>query len=296
MIPTDAIESFLLGPIWTFVCVLSRLGPVLAMMPPLQGTMVPNRIKVLLALMISASVLPMVLEHSTSLPDHLLALGISLAKELLLGVMFGTCVMLVLSCLQIGSQIIGSLSSMELATAADPLTQESNSVIHQLMSLLAMALFVLIGGHRVLIGACLDSFEHYPAGGVLAEESWIMHVQDLVGHSLSIGIRAAAPAAIALLLANLVTALIGRTLPQLNILVVGFNVNILVMLLVLALTVTSVGWVFQNELVLWVERIVGLFPAAPPALDTATASGATALDGSLGNGFVGNGLVGRGVR
>jgi flagellar biosynthetic protein FliR len=77
-----------------------------------------------------------------------------------------------------------------------------------------------------------------------------------------VGLRASAPAAIALLLANFVTALIGRTLPQLNIMAVGFNINVLVMMLVLGLTVASVGWVFQNELAEWVERTVDLFPRA----------------------------------
>jgi len=257
----ESLSPMLLGPVWTFLCVLSRLGPILAMMPPIQGTLVPNRVKVLLALMISASVTPMIGAHTADMPEHLLDLVIALAKELLLGVLFGTSVLLVVTCLQVGSQIIGSLSSMELATAADPTTQESVSVISQLMSLMAMALFVVLGGHRVMIGACLDSFHHYPAGGVLAEEHWLMHTHELVSHALAIGIRAAAPAAIALLLANLVTALIGRTLPQLNILVVGFNINVLVMLLVLALTVASIGWVFQSELVDWVDRTVRLFPS-----------------------------------
>jgi flagellar biosynthetic protein FliR len=200
------------------------------------------------------------------MPIHLLDLVIAIAKELLLGLMFGTSVMMVVTCLQIGSQIIGSLSSMELATAADPTTQETVSVISQLMSLMAMALFVLLGGHRIMIGACLDSFAHYPAGGVLAEENWLMHVHELVGHGLAIGLRASAPAAVTLLLANFVTALVGRTLPQLNILVIGFNINVLVMLLVMALTVASVAWVFQSELVRWVDRTLALFPSPVASL------------------------------
>ncbi len=266
----ESLWPLLYGPVWTFLCVLSRLGPILAMMPPIHGTLVPNRVKVLLALMISASLTPMVLAQSTGVPIHLVDLVIAIAKELLLGLMFGTSVLMVVTCMQVGSQIIGSLSSMEMASAADPSTQETVSVISQLMSLLAMALFVLLGGHRIMIGAGLDSFAYYPAGGVLAEENWLMHLNDMIGHGLSVGIRASAPAAIALLLANFVTALVGRTLPQLNILVVGFNVNVLVMLLVLALTISSVGWVFQNELVQWVEKTVGLFSTPVAQMDFET--------------------------
>lgn len=257
---SELLGTILLGPVWVFLCVLSRLGPIMAMMPPVQGTLVPNRVKVLLALMISAAITPMIGSISIELPAHLLDAVIALVKELALGLMFGTSVMMVITCLQIGSQIIGSLSSMEFATAADPSTQESVSVVSQLMSLMAMALFVALGGHRIMIGACLDSFAYYPAGGVLTEQNWLVHVHELVGHSLSVGIRASAPAAIALLLANFVTALIARTLPQLNILVVGFNINVTVMLVVLGLTLSSAGWVFQNELVDWINRTLEVVP------------------------------------
>jgi flagellar biosynthetic protein FliR len=252
---SELLGTVLLGPVWVFLCVLSRLGPILAMMPPVQGTLVPNRVKVLLALMISASITPMLDVVGVNLPAHLLDAVVALAKEVLLGLMFGTSVLIVITCLQVGSQIVGSLSSMELATAADPSTQETVSVISQMMSLLAMALFVVLGGHRIMIGACLDSFQHYPAGGVLADNHWITHVHELVGHSLSIGIRASAPAAIALLLANF-----ARTLPQLNILVVGFNINVTVMLVVLGLTLSSAGWVFQNELIDWIDRTLHVIP------------------------------------
>jgi flagellar biosynthetic protein FliR len=258
----DSVSSTLFGPVWTFLCVLCRIGPVLAMMPPVQGAMIPNRVKVMLALMISASLSPMVWSQTSDMPLHLFDLVVALAKEMLLGALFGTSVMLVMACLQVGGQVISSLSSMEMAQAADPSTQETVSVIQQLMSLFSMAMFVLLGGHRIMIGACLDSFAFYHAGEVLAEADWLMHLHEFVGHGFSVGLRASAPAAIALLLANFVTALIGRTLPQLNIMAVGFNINVLVMMLVLGLTVASVGWVFQNELAEWVERTVDLFPRA----------------------------------
>jgi flagellar biosynthetic protein FliR len=167
--------------------------------------------------------------------------------------------MMIITSLQIGGQVISSLASMDVAQAADPTTQETVTVVSQLFSWFAMALFLTLGGHRVVLGACLDSFSVYPAGGVLAEEHWLLHLHELLGHSVSVGMRAAAPPAIALLLANFVTALIGRTLPQLNIMAIGFSLNVTIMILVLALSIASIGWVFQNELVEWVERTTSFF-------------------------------------
>ena len=261
----DLLASLLYGPMWTFLCVLSRIGPLLAMMPPIQGSAIPNRVKVLLALMIAMSVTPLVMGNATPLPPHLADMVIGICKELLLGLLFGTAVMMIITSLQIGGQVISSLASMDVAQAADPTTQETVTVISQMLSWVAMALFLTLGGHRAVLGACLDSFQVYPAGGVLMQEHWLMHLHDLLRHSVSVGIRASAPPAIALLLANFVTALIGRTLPQLNIMAIGFNINVTVMILILCLSMASIGWVFQNELVEWIEMTTGLFakPSGP---------------------------------
>ena len=255
----DLITALLSGPMWTFFCVLGRTGPLLVMMPPIQGSAIPNRVKVLLALMIAMSVTPLVMVDATPLPPHLAGMVIGVAKELLLGLLFGTAVIMIITSLQIGGQVISSLASMDVAQAADPSTEETVTVVSQMFSWVAMALFLTLGGHRMVLGACLDSFSVYPAGGVLAEENWLMHLHELLRHSVSIGMRAAAPPAIALLLANFITALIGRTLPQLNIMAIGFNINVTIMILVLAMSMASIGWVFQNELTEWIEKTTGLF-------------------------------------
>ncbi|MFY7877317.1 MAG: flagellar biosynthetic protein FliR, partial [Pirellula sp.] len=180
MFDIDPIATLLYGPMWTFLCVLSRTGPLLAMMPPLQGSSVPNRVKALLALSIAMAVTPLVMASSTELPGHLIGMAIGLSKELLLGVLYGTSVMMIVTSLQIGGQVISSLSSMDVAQAADPTTQETVTVISQMFSWVAMALFLTLGGHRVVLGACLDSFQLYPAGGILAEENWLLHLPDLL--------------------------------------------------------------------------------------------------------------------
>ena len=255
------LASLLYGPMWTFLCVLSRTGPLLSMMPPHRGSNVPIRVRALLALMLAICVTPLVSQSAAALPTSLLVIGIQIAKEILLGVLFGTAIQVVLTGLQFGGQIMSSLASMDIAEAADPSNDETTAVLNQMLSWIAMALFLALGGHRQLIGCCVDSFSYYPAGAVLAEEHWLMHLQELLHHSVGIGIRAAAPIAIALLMANLITALIGRTLPQMNIMAIGFNINITVLLLTLSLSIGTIGWIFQSELGIWIEKTTNLFPA-----------------------------------
>ena len=65
---------------------------------------------------------------------------------------------------------------------------------------------------------------------------------------MAAGLRFAAPVVAALLLSNIVTGLISRTLPQINVLAIGLSINALAMLVVLALTIGSAGLIFQDEL------------------------------------------------
>ena len=66
--------------------------------------------------------------------------------------------------------------------------------------------------------------------------------------SFSLGIRVAAPVVTALLLATLVLGLIGRTLPQLNVMALGFGLNSLLAFAALGVTFGAAAWVFQGQI------------------------------------------------
>ena len=82
---------------------------------------------------------------------------------------------------------------------------------------------------------------------------------DQLSAGMAAGVRVAAPIIAALLLSNLVTGLISRTLPQINVLAIGLSINALAMLVVLAVTIGSAGLIFQDELAAAAERLSGLW-------------------------------------
>jgi flagellar biosynthetic protein FliR len=217
------------------------------------------RVRALLAITISLCIVPLVATKSGGVPVTLIELVSRLAMEMMLGLMLGTAALIIVNALQAGATIVSNLAGMDLAESADPISGESSSVINQLLGWLAVAIYLSVGGHRQLMASCIDSFSVYAAGEVAAEEYWLLHAGSLVQHSLSIGIRAAAPMGVALFLANLVSALLGRTLPQLNIMAIGFSINSIVLLSTMMLTIGSVGWVFESEIVAWIEMTAELF-------------------------------------
>ena len=144
-----------------------------------------------------------------------------MAGELLVGIVLGMGVAILASGLQLAGQIIAQMSGMALADVLNPGSDNELPIFSSMLYMVGLAVFVVIGGHRALIDALMGTFAAVPIGhggvtGNLGET-----VSTLMGESFALGLRAAAPAMVALLLATLVLGLIGRTLPQLNILVLG---------------------------------------------------------------------------
>ncbi|MBX3420369.1 MAG: flagellar biosynthetic protein FliR [Pirellulaceae bacterium] len=249
----ESLVAIVGQPLWVFVSILARIGPVLMLSPPVNSSGLPMRLRALLVISVAALLMPIASAAATPMPGDILHWVIALVGELMLGVLLGSVIMLAIVALQVAGHAIGNLSGMDIAVSIDPSTQEDLPVLSNLLSLLAIATLLLLGGHRMLMQCAMESFAQYPAGGVSFQEHWLPELQIMLGHSFVVGLRAAAPLAIALLLSNIVTGLLARTLPQLNILSIGFNLNISALMIVLFVSLGSMSWVFQSELATWID-------------------------------------------
>ncbi len=259
----DALLGLLSQPLWVFISVLARLSPPLMLAPPTRSSAVPMRVRALIAFGMSALLTPLAFDSATPMPGDIIHIAIAIACELLLGILLGSVIVLAIACLQIAGQSVGHLAGFDMATALDPNSEEEMPVISNMLGWMSMAILLLLGGHRQLLECCMDSYQRYPAGGVFFEESWLEELVLVTKHTFEIGIRAAAPLATALLLSNLVTGLLARTLPQLNVLAIGFNINALALLTLLFMSLGSVTWVFQHELVVWVASCQRIASGGP---------------------------------
>lgn len=246
------------------VLVLTRLGMMLMAMPAV-GVGVPRRVRALLALLITMMLVPAVAAPAgqDELPQFsaLIPLIIAMAREAVVGMFIGATVQLVITGFQTGGEIMSGTSGMQLGDAVDPTTSSSMPTTARLIGLMVTAIFLAIGGHRWMIGSLVDSFAAMPAGHVVLADSLLETIVSQLVGGMSAGVRIAAPVVAALLLSNLVTGLISRTLPQINVLAIGLPINALTLLMVLALSITSIGYVFQDELVAALEQLERLFDA-----------------------------------
>jgi flagellar biosynthetic protein FliR len=178
-----------------------------------------------------------------------------------LGLVMGLAMLMLATALQAAGRIVGQMSGSSLAEAVDPDLGAASPLYGRMYDLVSIAAFLLIGGHRQVIAALLDTFQWMPPGEVGFSGGPLATLNEIASQSFVLAVRAAAPVVIALLLSTLVLGLISRTAPQLNILAVGFNLNALVTIAVLALTLGGAAWVFQQHIDTAVQSLQSSFVA-----------------------------------
>ena len=240
------LETLLINQFASFTLVLARVGAMI-MTAPIFGTRaLPMRIRALLTVAIALLVTPMLSAQPPVEMTNPLGYGRHLLSEVLVGLLLGFGVTLLLSGIQVTGQVISQLGGTALADVFDPTLDSNVSVYSQVFYFLTLAMFVLIGGHRLLMEALLDTYVWLPPGEAALGTTYVEVITTLLSQSFVLGIRAAAPAMTALLLATLLLGLIGRTMPQINILAVGFGLNSLITLGCLFTSIGAVAWAFPQ--------------------------------------------------
>ncbi len=157
-----------------------------------------------------ALIAPAELARTTRLPDALPDYLVLLGAELLIGLIMGLGVVALFAATHLAGQLISQMSGMQLAEAFDPTFDTSVPLFSQLLSLVTLAVFLSIGGHRRVVEALLDTFVWLPPGQGMVSESFTAAMTSVLAQSFVLGIRAAAPTLVALLLATLILGLASR--------------------------------------------------------------------------------------
>ncbi len=202
--------------------------------------------RALLAVAVTLLVTPVFLETSIPFVENTVAYGRLLANEALVGLLLGLGINILFSGIQVAGQLVSQMSGLSLAEVFNPAFDEEESVFSQLFYFLTMAVFVAVGGHRIVTEALLETFAAAPPGHAALGTNFVDVLASILAQSFTLGIRAAAPMLVALLLSNLVLGLISRTLPQINVIVVGFGLNSLLAMGVLFLSIGAAAWTFQD--------------------------------------------------
>jgi flagellar biosynthetic protein FliR len=141
-------------------------------------------------------------------------------------------------------ELIGVDMGFGIVNIIDPMSGEQVSLIGQYKYILSLLLFLIINGHHFLLNALRGSFLAIPLGaanfrGMITDQIIFMSTE-----IFKIAIQISGPALVALFLTTFVMGIIARTVPQMNIFIVGFPLKIFVGLFMLAISLPLFVYVF----------------------------------------------------
>ncbi|MEK6239392.1 MAG: flagellar biosynthetic protein FliR, partial [Planctomycetales bacterium] len=235
-----------------------RLGGLVATAPPLSSIHVPWRARVGQTVAASLVIAPTQSLGRTDLfypwPNLLVACG----EEAMLGLALGLGTSLMFSAAQAAGGLIGLMSGLGVSGDADP--SEGGSPLARFHHWVCLAAFLSVGGHRLVLGGLLDSFEALPPGRGGLIGPTVDGLLLLASQSFALTIRLAAPAAVAVALTTLALGLVSRMAPPINNMSVGLGGHALTAWFGLPFSLAAMAWAFQgaagNSVEIFLERLV----------------------------------------
>jgi len=170
----------------------------------------------------------------------------ALLSEVLTGGVLGWSAALIVAGARLAGELVAAQAGLSTATLLDPETGDELAPLGRLYGWIALAVFLAMDGPLVLVRALVESYDAVPAGRLLISHETAMMAFAQVGHALALALQAAAPPALALILAGIVVGWLSRAAPSLPFVALALPIRsflglVLVLLSLSTLAVTLSG-------------------------------------------------------
>ncbi|WP_226017587.1 flagellar biosynthetic protein FliR [Novosphingobium sp. FKTRR1] len=209
---------------WTFV--MTRIVAALFAAPLFGTASVPSQIRVSAA---GAIALLVCNWTPVAAPPALFALPglISLAGEVLIGLALGFVLQWSFAAPIIAAEVIGGGMGLAIATTADPLSGAHSPALGQYFSVMLTVIFVALGGHLNWIALLVESYRAFPPGSAWLTPGHLEAITGFGAQMFATGLAIALPVTLLLLLVQVMTGVISRSAPSLNLFALGLPAGVL---------------------------------------------------------------------
>ncbi len=240
--------------------VSTRLTGLLLVAPVFSSRVLSVRLRAALLLLLSVVLLPAAGAGGGA--GWVRATPTALATEAVVGIVLGLGAALFVAAAESAGDMLAVQMGLSGANVLDPSSATQLPVVGQFLGLFVVALLVATGGHLEMLEALAASFRALPPGADLQTREGLMAAVRLGSVQLFLGLRFAAPVVAAMMIGNTALGILARTVPQLNVLLMAFPLQIGIGLLTLALTLPLLAAFFGG----WAGRYEGVVSGALEAL------------------------------
>ncbi len=225
-----------------WLLVVARIAGLFVFAPMVSSVTVPLRARALLAAAMGLAAAPMVVGSGwVDVRPDFVSLPWLVLSETLIGVSMGVIAIVPLLALDLAGVLMGHQMGLNLARVYNPEADAEVDAIGQMLFFVGFATFVAVGGLESLFLSLLATFERVPLGGFGVDMLPIETLTGVLGAGLEFSVRVAAPVWGVVGAVLVVMGLLGKFVPQINTMTVGFMLKILIGIGVLALSMHVIG-------------------------------------------------------
>ena len=211
-----------------FLLMLTRMTGLFILAPFFGGLNVPQTIRVGASVAFSFAIFPVV--------DGLGAVA-AVVRELFIGWLIGFVAYVSFAAINMAGKLMDMQVGFSIVNVMDPTSGQQIPLIGSFLYNLGLIVFVVTNGHHMLISALVESFRSVPLLAMNPDLSLVELVARFTVGIFSTGVQIAIPVTFAVLMTNVGLGILARTMPQLNIFVVGVPMHIIVGLGVLSIVI-----------------------------------------------------------
>lgn len=219
-------------PLIAYLLASVRIIAWLAVVPPFSGRSVPAMAKLVLALGLSFAVVP----NGDRVPLDTVGLLLDVATQVVVGVGMGFVCYVLFAAIAAAGSLIDTFGGFSLAQGFDPLSMNANTVFGKFHQMLATVLLFVTGGHLVVIGGLLKTFDFLPLGTTPEWDRAPDVFLTAFGLFFTTAVQIALPLIAVLFISDLGLALLTKVAPQMQAMTVMFPVKIGLTLLLVGLS------------------------------------------------------------
>jgi len=241
----EVIEFLSPANVVGFILLFFRFAGLFIMTPFFSHTAIPINVKAAIAFVFSVlffSVMPpLVMQINTT------TVVLAILSEFLLGFTVGLMLQLAMNIMTFAGIQISFIMGFSMASVLDPQSGISMPIISNILSLMALMMFLALKGHHVILLFVNDSLQEVPLGGFMLNEEIFNYMLKATVTMFKVGFMIAFPIIALSWLADVIFGMLMKTMPQFNLLVIGFPIKIMVAFGVLIATFTSTMLILKIE-------------------------------------------------
>jgi len=221
-----------------YLLILVRVASIVFILPVFGANILPTPWKIAFSVMLAVITFLMIPpDSSIDFEPTALNLIAAATREVLIGLLIGISAGLIFSGVLLGGQVIGTQMGLAISNIFDPQHQTNVSIVASFHYLFATVLFLAADGHHLVLYGIRDAFIFFPVGQLTMPFDGMMTLVNMAGKVFVIAVQLASALIVMLLLVSASLGLISRTVPQMNIFIVGFPLQLLVGLFGLGVTI-----------------------------------------------------------